>query len=103
MEILKSEKLSDMSLIYADFTGHYEKYVKPLLEYLSKNKDKLNKNLIVGITYSSNGVGDNKIRKKIERDIGRYTGEINMEEIDDLTENDYGNGGNMNVIFFKKC
>lgn len=41
LDILKGVNPSGLSVIYADFTGSYEKWVKPLLNYLNIVKDDL--------------------------------------------------------------
>ena len=103
LEILKGVKPSELSLIYADFTGSYEKLVKPLLNYLKLVKDELMDGLIVGITWSNNGVGTASVRSKILREIGRYSSELELEEIEESpTQTGYGIGSNMNVIFYRK-
>jgi hypothetical protein len=90
-------------MIYADFTGSYEKFVEPLLEYMSSIKEILRDCVIIGITWSNNGAGDNNKRGKILRDIGKYQNIIKMNEIQESpTENGYGDGGCMNVIFYRK-
>lgn len=103
LETLKSINPQDISLIYADFTGSYKKFVKPLLEYLMSVKLLVKKGTIIGITWSNNGAGSNSERGKILRNIGKYQNIIGMNEIEKSpTENGYGAGGCMNVIFYRK-
>ena len=53
LETLKLESPSELSLIYADFTGTFQKWVEPLLGYLSNVS--IRKGTILGITWSVNG------------------------------------------------
>lgn len=58
---------------------------------------------MITITWSNNGVGTKNERNKILRKLGKYETQINMKEIDNApTDSGYGDGGNMNVIFYKK-
>ena len=103
LEILKGVKPSELSLVYADFTGSYEKWVKPLLGYLAGVKSELRSGLIFGVTWSDNGVGTTSVRSRISRDMGKYSSVLDLEEMEGSpTENGYGKGGNMNVIFYKR-
>ena len=102
LSILKENELEEMSLIYADFTGTYNNVVKPLLEYLQENNDKIRSGTILGFTWSNNGVGSKNERRKIDRDIGRFIDRNNYEEIDEIIDNGYGVGANMNVMFLRK-
>ena len=101
LEILKEIKPDKLSLIYADFTGSYKIFVKPLLQYLESIE--LREGVVIGITWSNNGVGDKNKRSRIIRELGKYEEKLNIEEIENSpTENGYGDGGCMNVIFYKK-
>ena len=103
LEILKEINPKEISLIYADFTVSYEKFVEPLLEYISSVKKILRDGTIIGITWSNNGAGDNKKRGRILRDIGKYQIVIGMDEMKESpTDHGYGEGGCMNVIFYRK-
>ena len=103
LEILKEIKPEEISLIYADYTGSYEKYVKPLFEYMEHIKYKLRNGVIIAITWSNNGAGSNNIRNKITRKFGKYQALIGMKEIKGSpTDIGYGDGGCMNVIFYEK-
>ena len=103
LEILKGVKPNELSLVYADFTGSYEKWVKPLLGYLAGVKSELRSGLIFGVTWSDNGVGTTSVRSRISRDMGKYSSVLDLEEMEGSpTENGYGKGGNMNVIFYKR-
>ena len=47
---------------------------------------------------------DKNTRAKIHRDFGKYEDRISMEEMGESpSDAGYGDGGNMNVIFYKKC
>ena len=52
MDLLKENELKEMSLIYADFTGTYNKEIKPL-EYLQDNNDKIRTGTVLGFTWSN--------------------------------------------------
>ena len=101
MDLLKENELKEMSLIYADFTGTYNKEIKPL-EYLQDNNDKIRTGTVLGFTWSNNGVGSKNVRRKIDRDIGKFIDRNNYEEIDEIIDNGYGIGTNMNVMFLRK-
>lgn len=103
LNVLKTIEPSKLSLIYADFTGSYKKFVEPLLKYLMSVKEELQDNLMLGLTWSDNGAGDKTTRIKIVKKIDRLAGKLNMNEIDESPcQYGYGNGGNMNVVFYKK-
>ena len=51
-DLLKENELKEMSLIYADFTGTYNKEIKPL-EYLQDNNDKIRTGTVLGFTWSN--------------------------------------------------
>jgi hypothetical protein len=58
---------------------------------MSSIKKILRECVIVGITWSNNGDGDNIKRCKISRDIGKYQNIIKMNEIQESPiENGYG-------------
>ena len=103
LEEIKKCDIKKISLIYADFTGSYKKFVLPLLEYMKEKKEDIIVGTVIGLTWSNNGVGDKSKRGEILRSLGRYEKDIGMKEIDlSPTENGYGNGGCMNVIFYRK-
>ncbi len=91
-----------ISLIYADFTGRYEKFVKPLFQYLSEQH--LQKGTIVGVTWSNNGAGTLTERSKIERKIGVFMEKNGYVEVDNpaVSESGYGHASSMNVQFMIK-
>jgi hypothetical protein len=99
LDELKRVDINDVSLIYADFTGHFDKYVRPLLDYLEKVK--VRKGTIMGITWSINGDRNNAENNREKLTEFRL---INMwEKRDDgPCESGYGKGGNMYVQFFEK-
>jgi len=103
LETLKGNRLENISLIYADFVGHYSKVVKPLLEYLQENNDKVKVGTILGFTWSNNGAGTKNDRNMISIEIGRFMGRNNYEDIDEVIDMGYGDGGQMNVMFLRKC
>jgi len=55
LDNLKRAKRDDFSLIYADFTGRYETFVKPLFQHLEETP--LRPGTLVGVTWSNNGAG----------------------------------------------
>ena len=73
----------------------FEVFVKPLLEYL--NTQELKRGLIVGVTWSNNGAGTKKERKRIDMEMGCTMGAMSMKYL-----NNFYYGGNMNVCFYKK-
>jgi len=100
---LKKIEPEKLSLIYADFTGSYDKFVKPLLEYLNEVKNKLQKALLLGITWSDNGAGTKNDRSEIFMDLVEKTMNLGFERKKERpSESGYGHGGNMNVQFFVK-
>jgi len=102
LETLKENRLENISLIYADFVGHYSKVVKPLLEYLQENNEKVKVGTILGFTWSNNGAGTKNERRKIIMEITRFMIINNYEEIDKVSDTGYGDGGQMNVMFLRK-
>ena len=103
LEVMKKYDVDDISLMYADFTGSYNKFVEPLLDYIKENKKKVKIGTIIVITWSNNGAGTTSVRNKIQRNLGKYETDIGMEEIEESpTESGYGDGGCMNVIFYRK-
>ena len=102
LDSLKKCELHNMSLIYADFVGQYDTVVEPLLKYLQDNNEKVKAGTILGFTWSNNGVGSKNKRRKIDRDIGRFMDRNNYEEIEEVIDMGYGDGGQMNVMFLKK-
>jgi hypothetical protein len=103
LDEMKKCNIEDISLIYADFTGSYKKFVEPLLEYMKEKNKNISVGTVIGLTWSNNGVGTTNVRSKILRDFGKYEVHIGMEEIDGSpTESGYGDGGCMNVIFYIK-
>ena len=78
-----------------------QKFTKPLLKYLEINNNKVKSGMVLGFTWSNNGVGVKNNRKKIDREIGAYMYKNGYEEID-MCEYDYGEGGCMNVMFIRK-
>jgi hypothetical protein len=102
LDSLKNCELHKMSLIYADFVGQYDTVVEPLLKYLQDNNEKVKAGIILGFTWSNNGAGTTTERRKIDRKIGIFMYRNNYEEIEEVTENGYGKGAQMNVMFFRK-
>jgi superfamily II DNA or RNA helicase len=103
LDEMKKCNIEDISLIYADFTGSYKKFVEPLLEYMKEKNEAISVGTVIGFTWSNNGVGTTNVRSKILRKLGKYEIEIGMEEIEvSPTEIGYGDGGCMNVIFYRK-
>jgi superfamily II DNA or RNA helicase len=99
---LKKKPLECMSLIYGDFTGHFDNYVKPLFVYLTENNTKVRPGTVLGITWSNNGVGDAKVRRKIDRVIWKFVVDNGYDDEDfgDSISDTYG--GHMNILFMKK-
>ena len=103
LDEMKKCNIKEISLIYADFTGSYAKFIEPLLEYIKEKKEDISVGTVIGLTWSSNGTGTKTERSKILRKLGKYESDIGMEEIDGSpTESGYGDGGCMNVIFYRK-
>jgi len=102
LDSLKKCELHNMSLIYADFVGQYDTVVEPLLKYLQDNNEKVKAGTILGFTWSNNGVGSKNKRRKIDRDIGKFMYRNNYEEIEEVIDMGYGDGGQMNVMFLRK-
>ena len=106
LEILQTEELKTMSLIYADFTGHYTTFIKPFLEYIEIHNKQIRSGTIIGFTWSNNGAGTRRDRSKIDIDIGKFTNNNGYNEIDDgdgiIYDRGYGAGGCMNVNFLIK-
>ena len=99
LEILKGENPSDLSLIYADFTGTFHKWIEPLFSYLETSSIK--SGVILGITWSVNG-HKTDLYTNITK-IGVFCGKNNWEEIENSpSEYGYGVGGNMFVKFLRK-
>ena len=103
LEMLKKEDISRKGLIYADFTGRYNNFVKPLLEYLGDCED-ITSGVVLGVTWSNNGSGSAKNRRNVTRHLAQWQTKFSWEEFEDeeCTHLDYGAGGNMNVVFMKK-
>jgi hypothetical protein len=101
---LKKQKPDELSLIYADFTGRYDKFVRPLFEYIGEHRDVIRDDTILGVTWSNNGAGTPSERAKIERDIGKFAWMLHFQLYEDpiVSETGYGQGGNMNVQFMKR-
>ena len=102
LKVLKTIDPSEISLIYADFTGHFDKWIGPLLEYLSSIK--LNSGVVLGITWSECGSGCMNKRGEHKKNLGKFLG---ANKWDDEIENSprqygYGHGANMHVDFFRK-
>ena len=103
LEILKQLDPTEFSLIYADFTGSYKKFVRPLLEYLKSIKKSLRPNVLIAITWSNNGVGNNNTRANILMKTGKYAVTIGLQQLKESpTYFGYGDTGCMNVIFYRK-
>ena len=96
---MKTVDPSEISLIYADFTGHFDKWVRPLLEYLT-SITRLNSGIVLGITWSE--CGCKKKRDKHLKDLGKFVGDNKWGEIENSPqEYEYGHGANMHVDFLK--
>ena len=89
-----------MSLIYADFTGSFDKFVKPLLEYLSGIK--LNTGTVLAITWSENGSKEEKLINKHMKELGQFQGSTWSEIQGTPSQHGYGHGANMYVEFYSK-
>jgi len=50
-----------MSLIYADFAGHFEKYSEPFLKYLETKTENIHQRTVIGITWSNLGTGREEV------------------------------------------
>ena len=99
LEVLKTIDPSEISLIYADFMGSFDKWVGPLLEYLSSIK--LNSGVVLGITWSENG--SKQFINKHMKELGKFEGANNWDEIENSPRQyGYGDGANMHVDFFRK-
>lgn len=104
LENLKRAKTEELSLIYADFTGRYETFVRPLFQYLEETPTKLRPGTLVGVTWSNNGAGTQTQRSRIDRHLGGFISTNGFDPIDDqiVSESGYGEGGHMNVQFMIK-
>ena len=104
---LKEWALEDMSLIYADCLGRYEKATLPILEYLESNTSKIQKGMILGVTFSQNGAGNRTTRDGIIKQLDRIMIKMGFVEIDkemdesSVNETEYGTG-HMCVYFYIK-
>jgi superfamily II DNA or RNA helicase len=100
LEVLKTVDPSELSLIYADFTGSFDKFVKPLLEYLSSIK--LNTGTVLVITWSENGSKEEKLINKHMKELGQFQGSTWSEIQGSPSHHGYGRGANMYVEFMKQ-
>jgi superfamily II DNA or RNA helicase len=101
LEVLKSIEPSKLSLIYADFTGHFSKWTQPLLDYLSSVSNELRPGLLLGITWSENG--DKREHGYHLKIIGKFEEKNKWTSIDESPADlHYGKGSNMCVDFFRK-
>jgi superfamily II DNA or RNA helicase len=101
LEVLKSIDPSKLSLVYADFTGHFSKWTQPLLEYLSTVSSELRPGVILGVTWSENG--DKREHGSHLKTLGKFEEKNNWTSINDSPADlHYGKGSNMCVDFFRK-
>ena len=99
LEILKKENPEDLSLIYADFTGTFQKWVDPLFEYLGSIQIK--SGTVLGITWSV--CGHKKDMYNNLKKIGVFENNNEWEKFEESpSEEGYGAGANMFVYFLKK-
>jgi hypothetical protein len=101
LEILKSIEPSKLSLVYADFTGHFSKWTQPLLEYLSSVSNELRPGVLLGVTWSENGdKGEHGYNTKT---LGIFQGTNKWTSIEKSPADlHYGRGSNMCVDFLRK-
>ena len=103
LEELKKIDPEDLSLIYADFTGHFDKFVRPLLDYLDNKK--IRPGTILGITWCING---KKSQDEIDANtdaLGYFRGNNKWNRLsskDSPSQTGYDKKKNMNVVFFRK-
>ena len=101
LEVLKSIEPSKLSLVYADFTGHFSKWVQPLLEYLSGVSGELRPGVLLGVTWSENG--DKREHGCHRETLGIFKGKNNWTSVNESpVDMHYGKGSNMCVDFFRK-
>jgi len=101
LEVLKSIEPSKLSLVYADFTGHFSKWVQPLLEYLSGVSGELRPGVLLGVTWSENG--DKREHGCHRETLGIFKGKNNWTSVKESpVDMHYGKGSNMCVDFFRK-
>ena len=104
MDILKSIDINEFGLIYADFMGHANTCVIPLLEYISEKKSEMKKDVIIGITWTvmCSGTEQNRINNNFK--VVELLTNINVDYLylpgyEDNEIVPYGN--QMRVCFFK--
>ena len=97
LETLKRMEPGAIGLIYADFTGHFQKWCVPLLDYLVSVNESLRPGLVIGMTWSNNGSGHLGERFKISHQVGGFFTKLGLH----LTRQNigYGHGANMNTVF----
>ena len=98
LEVLKTVDPSEISFIYADFTGHFDKWIGPLLQYLLSIK--LNSGVVLGITWSENG--SKQFINKHMKELGKFNGSTWLEIQESPSQHGYGYGANMYVEFYRK-
>jgi len=98
LKVLKTVDPSEISFIYADFTGHFDKWIGPLLEYLLSIR--LNSGVILGITWSENG--SKQFINKHMKELGKFNGSTWLEIQESPSQHGYGYGANMYVEFYRK-
>ena len=103
LDVLMNIPSETISVMYADFTGHFEKWVEPLLTYLKERSTCIRSGTVLVITWSDNGKKNKESQHKSSKYLGAF------EEVGGWTEMEsspqelgYGLGGNMNVRFYKK-
>jgi superfamily II DNA or RNA helicase len=99
---LKTLDIANVSLIYADFTGHFNKMVRPLLDYIKINQRMIKKGTVLVCTWSTNG--DKKNRFIHLQYIGWFIESWDLPHPFGADEAyGYGKGGNMYVeVLVKK-
>jgi superfamily II DNA or RNA helicase len=99
-DVLMSHSLADFSLIYADFTGHFKKFVEPLLDYLLTHPGQIQPHTILGLTWCNNGAMSDKDVAYNQRKIGNFEIQGGWKYMDDSPSGKYG--GIMEVCFLIK-
>jgi superfamily II DNA or RNA helicase len=104
LDVLRDEvALERVSVMYADFTGNFDKYGEPLLEYLKTVNGSIRTGTVMGITWSENGKKDQGTRHKISKYLGAFEAMYGWIEMTiSPQELGYGVGGNMCVVFYVK-
>ena len=104
LEVLKKEVIpEEMSVLYADFTGTFDTWVKPLIEHLKKVYELVRSGTVIGVTWSENGNKDKESIQCLWEYMGVFKHCHGWRELEKSPkELGYGVGGNMNVLFYVK-